>query len=82
MLSPTVASVSEGGIVIMVLSEETKKLYVLIKMCIKIAVIEGGLYCSGYDFKLAQMFCNKGNSLYIEIILDHSYGSTTATLCS
>lgn len=54
----------------------------LIKVCIKIAVIEGGLYCSGYDFELAQMFCNKGNSLYIEMILDHSYGSTTATLCA
>lgn len=39
MLSPTVASVSQGGMVITVLSEETEKQDFLIKMLIKIAVI-------------------------------------------
>lgn len=39
MLSPTVTSVLEGGIVITVLSVETKKI-LFIKMLIKIAALE------------------------------------------
>lgn len=43
--------------------QQEKKEIFLIQMLIKIAVGEGGLDRSGNEFKLAQMFCNKGNSL-------------------